>query len=667
MRSKLTLMLVALLAMAGIATAKTPKEKPLRRSTATSLPDGYTSNDKVAFGVGHDDWGSSIDHYSGFDIRVKGEGKWYSTTYYDQGYATFIKVDGANKQMIYGNDTSDGEKFAFGKTYTVDGIEVSITARIPTETPDVVEITYHVNNTNSVAKTIDLGSLADTQVGDEDHAQVSKSGNKITMSDGTVGYSLVVRNSANTAAETSVWFGPYRDCLNNVFSNSVDGDISDGTDTATAWSWHFQLDAGDEADFVVGGGQGATVVDNTGTVSMPSYTYGAAENPSVSGYKGNPEITYYYNTTNSNQGGTQWSQEAGGSLKPGTYYMYAKLAATVSYKAYTTEAVPFTVSRADNTGTVIMSDYTYLEATEPSVNGSHDNPEITYFYNTTNSNEGGTQWSLDAGRSLKPATYYMYAKLAATDCYNAYTTAAVPFTVSRADNTGTVSMSNYTYLEATDPSVSGYHDNPEITCFYNTTNSNEGGTQWSLDAGGSLNAGTYYMYAKLAATDCYKEYTTDPVAFTVNPIVYDAGSSLDAIDLEVVPDNLGAMDGTNGPTDLAAFLEDYQKIHMNPAYIRLKLKADGNYIITRSLKTFSAIHILGDKDYPSHIDASQLGAKPFVIIDRNHQVNEKNEKGFLTSIYNVEFKDIVVTGLKGQVFYADQQKYLIPYLVSLRT
>jgi hypothetical protein len=255
----------------------------------------------------------------------------------------------------------------------------------------------------------------------------------------------------------------------------------------------------------------------------------------------------------------------------------------------------------------------------------------------------------------------MYAVLAATDCYKAYTTAPVSFTVSRADNTGTVSMDDYTYLEATEPSVNGSHDNPEITYYYNTTNNNQGGTPWSLDAGRSLNAGTYYMYAVLAATDCYKEYTTAYVPFTVNPIVYDAGSSSDAIDLEVVPDNLGAMDGTNGPTDLAAFLEDYQKTHMNPAYIRLKLKADGNYVITRSLKTFSAIHILGDKDYPSHIDASQLGAKPFVIIDRNHQVNEKNEKGFLTSIYNVEFKDIVVTGLKGQVFYADKQKYLIPY------
>jgi hypothetical protein len=143
--------------------------------------------------------------------------------------------------------------------------------------------------------------------------------------------------------------------------------------------------------------------------------------------------------------------------------------------------------------------------------------------------------------------------------------------------------------------------------------------------------------------------------------VYDAGSSLDAIDLEVVPDNLGALDGTNGPTDLAAFLEDYQKTHMNPAYIRLKLKADGNYIITRSLKTFSAIHILGDKDYPSHIDASQLGAKPFVIIDRNHQVNEKNEKGFLTSIYNVEFKNFIVEKAQGSLFSSNGQKYDILY------
>ena len=230
------------------------------------------------------------------------------------------------------------------------------------------------------------------------------------------------------------------------------------------------------------------------------------------------------------------------------------------------------------------------------------------------------------------------------------------------DNTGTVSMDDYTYGAATNnPSVSGYNGTPEITYYYNTTNSNQGGTPWSLDAGGSLNAGTYYMYAVLAATDGFNEYTTDPVAFTVNPIVYDAGSSSDAIDLNV-PANLGQMDLTNGPTDLAAFLEDYQKIHVNPAYIKLTLEPGAKYVISKPLTTMSAITIVGDEKNPAIIDASQLGANPFVIIDRNHQVNEKNEKGFLTSIYNVEFKNFIVEKAQGSLFSSNGQKYDILYM-----
>lgn len=408
MRSKLTLMLVALLAMAGIATAKTPKKaKAARRSIAASLPSGYTDNDKVAFGVWHDEdgWGSSIDHYSGFDIRVKGEDGWYSTTYYDEGYATVIQVEGGSgKQMIYGKDTSDGQKFAFDKVYKVDGIEVSISARIPTETPDVVEITYHVKNTNGVAKTIDLGSCADTQVGTTDRAQVSKSGNKITMSDGTVGYSLVVRNSANTTAETRVWCGRYSYCYENVFSNSDDGNIPAGdVDTGTAWSWHFTLDAGAEKEFVVGGGQGAAVAD--------------------------------------------------------------------------------------------------------------------------------------------------------------------------------------------------------------------------------------------------------PV------------DSSDAIDLNV-PANLGKMDLTNGPTDLAAFLEEYQKIHVNPPYIKLTLEPGAKYTISRPLTTMSAITIVGDEKNPAIIDATQLGSNPFVKIkDASEAVSaEPNDKGFYTSIYNVEFKNFIVEKAQGSLFSSNGQKYDILYM-----
>ena len=569
MRSKLTLMLVALLAMAGIATAQTPQEAKAakqkakqaaaaRRASGTPL----AGNELVQFYQRGDE---------NFDIWVKHDGAWRGTTFSDGGYATYIKFDGSDKVQLSGFINAE----TVVNETVVNGIKVNLTAKVPSASTTLI-IKYTVTNTTNETKTFKLGSCADTQLAGNDYATISRVGNVITMSDSGTGASYSLAISSNATDPASMWYGYYGDRGANVFNDTPAGTPYNG-DSGLAWSWSITLAPHVTKVFIVGGGSvvDATVVDYTGAVSMSNYTYGAATNPSVNGYKGNPEITYYYNTTNSNQGGTQWSQDAGGSLKPGTYYMYAELAAT--------------------------------------------------------------------------------------DGYNAYTTDPVPFTVNPADNTGTVSMSNYTYGAARNPEISGYKDNPVITYYYNTTNSNQGGTQWSQDAGGSLNAGTYYMYAVLAATDCYNEYTTAPVEFTVNPIVYDAGSSSDAIDLEVVPDNLGALDGTNGPTDLAAFLEDYQKTHMNPPYIRLKLKADGNYIITRSLKTFSAIHILGDKDYPSHIDASQLGDKPFVIIDRNHQVNEKNEKGFLTSIYNVEFKDIVVTGLKGQVFYADQQKYLIPY------
>ena len=577
MRSKLTLMLVALLAMAGIATAQTPQEAKAAKQKAKQAAAARRAS------IGEGDLlvkSNFVRLYkrneTNFDIEVFQNDDWQGTTFSNGGYATYIQFDGSEKVQLSG--------FINAET-VVNGITVKLTAAVPSENSKVVNIKYTVTNPTSETKTFKLGSCADTQLAGNDKATISRDGNTITMKSGAYKYSIGVFSSTG-APLGNLWYGRYYGSdgyTNHVFDDGFDSGYNQGTsDSALAWSWEITLNPGASDTFIAGsgeeggaGGGGATVVDNTGTVSMSNYTYGAATNPSVTGYSGTPAITYYYNTENSNQ--------------------------------------------------------------------------------------GGTLWSLDAGGSLIPGTYYMYAELAATDGYNAYTTDPVSFTVNPADNTGTVSMSDYTYLEATDPSISGYKDNPVITYYYNTTNSNQGGTPWSLDAGRSLNAGTYYMYAVLAATDCYKEYTTDPVAFTVNPIVYDAGSSSDAIDLEVVPDNLGAMDGTNGPTDLAAFLEDYQKTHINPPYIRLKLKADGNYIITRSLKTFSAIHILGDKDYPSHIDASQLGAKPFVIIDRNHQVNEKNEKGFLTSIYNVEFKDIVVTGLKGQVFYADKQKYLIPY------
>ena len=85
------------------------------------------------------------------------------------------------------------------------------------------------------------------------------------------------------------------------------------------------------------------------TVSMSGYTYGGTKStPTVNGNTGNGSVTYYYNTSNSNSGGTAWTNVTSStSLNAGEYYMYAEVAETTSYKGATTNPVAFTISKAN--------------------------------------------------------------------------------------------------------------------------------------------------------------------------------------------------------------------------------------------------------------------------------------------------------------------------------
>jgi hypothetical protein len=77
----------------------------------------------------------------------------------------------------------------------------------------------------------------------------------------------------------------------------------------------------------------------------------------------------------------------------------------------------------------------------------------------------------------------------------------------------------------------------------------------------------------------------------------------------------------------------------------------------------TAIEIAGDAKRPASIFAYQMGANPFVQIKSDCvSVDAPNEKGFYNNIYDVTFKNFNLIGLKGQVFYANKMKYLIPRL-----
>jgi len=150
---------------------------------------------------------------------------------------------------------------------------------------------------------------------------------------------------------------------------------------------------------------------------------------------------------------------------------------------------------------------------------------------------------------------------------------------------------------------------------------------------------------------------TIDVQFDEQPLASSA-----AIDL-TVPANLGAMDGTNGPTDLYAFLDSYLQNSPNPAYIKLTLQPGAQYIISKPIEIMSAIQIIGDESVPATIDATNLGTKPFVKIKSEDEATPAlpNAKGLYTTIYNVEFKNFNVENLAGQFFFSDGQTYLIPY------
>lgn len=87
-----------------------------------------------------------------------------------------------------------------------------------------------------------------------------------------------------------------------------------------------------------------------GKVSMKFYIYGETPStPSLTDRTGDAkaQVTYYYNTTDSNSGGIKWDNIQPDTLNAGTrYYMYAELGETENYESFTTDCVKFWVMKA---------------------------------------------------------------------------------------------------------------------------------------------------------------------------------------------------------------------------------------------------------------------------------------------------------------------------------
>lgn len=90
--------------------------------------------------------------------------------------------------------------------------------------------------------------------------------------------------------------------------------------------------------------------EQSGAVRMDNYTYNETPaTPDLTEQKGdnNATVTYYYSTTRTNSGGTEWKNIGPTTLNAGTYYMYAVIGETGNFNKYTTDAKAFTVWTAE--------------------------------------------------------------------------------------------------------------------------------------------------------------------------------------------------------------------------------------------------------------------------------------------------------------------------------
>ena len=200
-----------------------------------------------------------------------------------------------------------------------------------------------------------------------------------------------------------------------------------------------------------------------------------------------------------------------------TYYFFARVKETAYVLPGIVSEPSAITTKIILSATAVMAGYTYGgTVSTPSVSSNPGDAAVSYYYGTENTNSGGTPWTGIQPITLDTGTYYLYAVIAESENYTDCTTAAVAFTVGKADYASTARMAGYTYGETVStPSVSSNPGDAAVSYYYGTENTNSGGTPWTGISPTTLDAGTYYLYAVIAESQNHKSATTAPAEFRV--------------------------------------------------------------------------------------------------------------------------------------------------------
>ena len=338
-------------------------------------------------------------------------------------------------------------------------------------------------------------------------------------------------------------------CTISLSGNSVGPNVGTATVTATLSNSNYTISSG-------GSSQTLTITQRTVTVTAPSkkattFTYTGSAQTLFNAGSCTTGGVMYYNTSNTRFSTSTWTTTFPDTSKTnaGTYtwYYYCYVSDTTNNTGTginTSTQFSATINpAAGSVGTVAtIADKTFSTSAQTvNLRMTGNTGTVTYPSSITVKNSSNTTisgWTISSGTVTIPAstTVDTYTITGSVTCaassdgnYTAVTTGQSrtwTVTINKADISPTVSMSGYTYggTKST-PSVSGNSGNGTVTYYYNTTNSNTGGTAWSnVTSSTSLNAGTYYMYATIAATTNYNGATTPAVAFTIAKATGSSGS-----------------------------------------------------------------------------------------------------------------------------------------------
>ncbi|MBE5741065.1 MAG: hypothetical protein E7351_00825 [Clostridiales bacterium] len=250
----------------------------------------------------------------------------------------------------------------------------------------------------------------------------------------------------------------------------------------------------------------------TPVVSMAGYAYaGTVSTPSISGNTGNGAVTYYYNTTNSTTGGTEWKNITSTTLNAGKYYIYAVVAESDNYNGATTATVSFTVSEGTIDYTATGVNATYDDTNTPysiTVNTTTNGAVITYSTSASGTYSATNPTYTDAG------TYTTYFKITAAN----YTTIEGSETVTIAKCTGTLTFESdtVTYDGSTHSITAAGHGG---TIYYATSETGA----YTTTAPTFTVAGTHTVWAKLVGDKNHTDVAAKSATLTINAYTLTSG------------------------------------------------------------------------------------------------------------------------------------------------